>query len=64
MDWKIFVLHNEVHYREILEKSVDNSKIYDHVGSIGTRQCPTNIEVVDMKTLDAALKYREGKLVY
>lgn len=61
MDWKMFVLHNEVHYREAIEKSVTNSIIYDYVNSAVTRHRPTNIEVVDMKTLDAALKYREGK---
>lgn len=61
MDWKMFVLHNEVHYREAIEKSVANSIIYDYVNSAVTRHRPTNIEVVDMKTLDAALKYREGK---
>lgn len=61
MDWKMFVLHNEVHYREAIEKSVANSIIYDHVNNVVTRQCHTDTEVVDMKTLDAALKYREGK---
>lgn len=29
MDWKLFVLHNGVHYREDIERSVTNSKIYD-----------------------------------
>lgn len=61
MDWKMFVLHNEVHYREAIEKSVANSKIYDHVENIGTRKQSTTVEMVDMKTLDAALKHREGK---
>lgn len=61
MDWKMFVLHNEVHYREAIEKSVANSKIYDHVENIVTRKQSTTVEVVDMKTLDAALKHREGK---
>ena len=38
MDWKMFVLYNEVHYKEA-----------------------TAVEVVDMKTLDAVVKYKEGK---
>lgn len=61
MDWKMFVLHNGVHYREDIEYSVANSKIYDHVENIVTREQSTTVEVVDMKTLDAAIKYREGK---
>jgi uncharacterized protein (TIGR02452 family) len=61
MDWKMFVLHNEVHYREAIEKSVANSKIYDHVENTVTRKQSTIVEVIDMKTLDAVVRYREGK---
>lgn len=61
MDWKMFVLHNEVHYREAIEKSVADSKIYDHVESTVTRKQSTIVEVIDMKTLDAVVRYREGK---
>lgn len=61
MDLKMFVLYNGVHYREDIEYSVTNSKIYDHVENIVTRKQPTEVVVADMKTLDAALKYREGK---
>lgn len=61
MDWKMFVLHNGVHYRGAIEYSVTNSKIYDHVENIVTRKQPTEVVVSDMKTLDAALRYRDGK---
>lgn len=61
MDWKMFVLHNAVHYREAIEKSVANSKIYDHVENTVTRKPSTIVEVIDMKTLDAVVRYREGK---
>lgn len=61
MDLKMFVLYNGVHYREDIEYSVTNSKIYDHVENIVTRKQPTEVVVSDMKTLDAALKYGEGK---
>lgn len=61
MDWKMFVLYNEVHYKEAIAKAIANSKIYDHVENIVTRKQSTTVEVVDMKTLDAALKHREGK---
>lgn len=61
MDLKMFVLYNGVHYREDIEYSVTNSKIYDHVENIVTRKQPTEVVVSDMKTLDAALRYRDGK---
>lgn len=61
MDWKLFVLHNGVHYREDIERSVTNSKIYENVGFVTKREQPTVVVVADMKTLDAALEYREGK---
>lgn len=61
MDLKMFVLYNGVHYREDIEYSVTNSKIYDHVENIVTRKQPTEVVVAGMKTLDAALKHREGK---
>lgn len=61
MDLKMFVLHNGVHYRGAIEYSVTNSKIYDHVENIVTRKQPTEVVVADMKTLDAALRYRDGK---
>lgn len=57
MDWKMFVLHNGVHYRE----SIANSKIYENVGFVTKREQPTEVVVADMKTLDAALEYKEGK---
>lgn len=34
MDWKMFVLYNEVHYKEAIAKAIVNSKIYDHVENI------------------------------
>lgn len=61
MDLKMFVLYNGVHYREDIEYSVTNSKIYDHVENIVTRKQPTEVVVSDIKTLDAALRYRDGK---
>lgn len=61
MDWKLFVLHNGVHYREDIERSVANSKIYENVGFVTKREQPTEVVVTDMKTLDAALEYKEGK---
>lgn len=61
MDWKMFVLHNEVHYREAIEKSVANSKIYENVMFVERRDQTTEVIVADMKTFDATLKYREGK---
>lgn len=30
MDWKMFVLYNGVHYREAIEESISNSKIYEN----------------------------------
>lgn len=57
MDWKMFVLYNGVHYRE----SIANSKIYKNVGFVTKREQPTEVVVADMKTLDAALEYKEGK---
>lgn len=57
MDLKMFVLHNGVHYRE----SIANSKIYENVGFVTKREQPTEVVVADMKTLDAALEYKEGK---
>lgn len=61
MDLKMFVLYSGVHYREDIEYSVTNSKIYDHVENIVTRKQPTEVVVSDIKTLDAALRYRDGK---
>ena len=61
MDWKMFVLYNEVHYKEAIAKAIVNSKIYDHVENIVIRKQATAVEVVDMKTLDAVVKYKEGK---
>lgn len=61
MDWKLFVLHNDVHYREDIERSVANSKIYENVGFMERREQITEVIIADMKTFDAALKYREGK---
>lgn len=61
MDWKMFVLYNGVHYREDIERSVTNSKIYENVGFVTKREQPTEVVVADMKTLDAALEYKEGK---
>lgn len=61
MDWKMFVLYNGVHYREAIEESIANSKIYENVGFVTKREQPTEVVVADMKTLDAALKHREGK---
>lgn len=61
MDWKLFVLHNGVHYREDIERSVTNSKIYEYVECVERREQTTEVVVSDMKTLDAALRYRDGK---
>lgn len=61
MDWKLFVLHNGVHYREDIERSVTNSKIYEYIECVERREQTTEVIVADMKTFDAALKYREGK---
>lgn len=61
MDWKMFVLYNGVHYREAIEESIANSKIYENVGFVTKRERPTEVVVADMKTLDAALEYKEGK---
>lgn len=61
MDLKMFVLHNGVHYREAIEESIANSKIYENVGFVTKREQPTEVVVADMKTLDAALEYKEGK---
>ena len=61
MDWKMFVLYNGVHYREAVEESIANSKIYENVGFVTKREQPTEVVVADMKTLDAALEYKEGK---
>lgn len=56
MDWKMFV-----HYKKAIAKAIVNSKIYDHVENIVIRKQATVVEVVDMKTLDAVVKYKEGK---
>lgn len=61
MDWKLFVLHNGVHYREDIERSVTNSKIYEYVECVERREQTTEVIVADMETFDAALKYGEGK---
>lgn len=44
-----------------IEESIANSKIYENVGSVERRDQTTEVIVTDMKTFDAALKYREGK---
>ena len=51
----MFVLYNEVHYKEAIAKAIVNSKIYDHVENIVIRKQSTAVEVVDMKTLDAVV---------
>lgn len=61
MDLKMFVLHNGVHYREAIEESIANSKIYENVGFVTKREQTTEVIVADMETFDAALKYGEGK---
>lgn len=38
MDWKMFVLYNEVHYKKAIAKAIVNSKIYDHVENIVIRK--------------------------
>lgn len=55
MDWKMFVLYNEVHYKEAIAKAIVNS-----IENIVIRKQATAVEVVDMKTLDAVVKYKEG----